>query len=95
MNKKITEQENNSKKKRRARIWYSLLILIFILAFYFVKIADNYPLKQDLNFPPRFFGVTFSDKFCAELGLDRKESRFIGTKLSRKEGCLIFLVLIT
>lgn len=73
MNKKITEQENNSKKKRRTRIWYSLLILIFILAFYFVKIADNYPLKQDLNFPPRFFGVTFSDKFCAELGLDWKE----------------------
>ncbi len=73
MGKNIDNQENNRKKKHWVKIWHAFWILIFILVFYFTKVADNYPLKRDLNFAPGFFGVTFSTKFCSELGLNWKE----------------------
>jgi len=65
----IKKFENNRwTKVRRAGI-----VLLIILVFYFFKIATNYPWKQDLNYKPGFFGVTFSTKFCAELGMNWKE----------------------
>ncbi len=35
--------------------------------------ANNFPIKKTLEYKPDFFGVTFSTKFCSELGLDWKE----------------------
>jgi hypothetical protein len=49
-----------------------ILILVFGLV-YFLKIAKNYPLKRDLKHDSDFFGVTFSTKFCQEIGLDWQE----------------------
>lgn len=54
-------------------IWLIAFILLIIAFVYFFKMASNYPLKQDLKYRPNFFGVTFSTKFCSELGLDWKE----------------------
>lgn len=73
MKKDIDENKDGYEKKRRRRIWHSFWILFFILAFYFTKVADNFPSKRDLNYIPGFFGVTFSTKFCSELGLNWKE----------------------
>ncbi len=50
-----------------------ILIIIFLIVFYFFKIANNYPLKKDLKHEPDFFGVTFSTKFCGEIGLNWEE----------------------
>lgn len=72
MKKNINNENTNFKRKRRIRIWRALLVLVIILSFYFFKVADNYPRKQDLQYEPGFFGVTFSTKFCTELGLDWK-----------------------
>lgn len=73
MGKNINNQESSHKKKHWVKVWHAFWVLIFITAFYFTKVADNYPLKRDLNFTPGFFGVTFSTKFCSELGLNWKE----------------------
>lgn len=48
-------------------------IFIIIILIYFFKVSNNFPLKQDLKHAPDYFGVTFSTKFCKELGLDWKE----------------------
>lgn len=53
---------------------YALEVLLIILVVYFFKVADNYPNNHNLEFGPRFFGVTFSTKFCEELGLDWRET---------------------
>lgn len=53
--------------------WHIFLVLLFLVLFYFFKVADNYPTKQDLSHKQGFFGVTFSKKYCEELGLDWKE----------------------
>lgn len=53
--------------------WHIFLILLFLILFYFFKIDDNYPSKQDLKHEQDFFGVTFSKKYCEDLGLDWKE----------------------
>ena len=53
--------------------WHIFLVLIILVLFYFCKIANNYPVKQDLKHDQDFFGVTFSKKYCEELGLDWKE----------------------
>ena len=55
------------------RFWPMLIIFILLIALYFFKWASNYPLNKDLKHAPDFFGVTFSTKFCSELGLDWKE----------------------
>jgi hypothetical protein len=50
-----------------------IVLLLVAVLFYFFKVADNYPVKKDLAYKPGFFGVTFSTKFCREIGLDWKE----------------------
>ena len=50
----------------------SLLILSFIILYSF-KWSNNYPNNTDLVHEPDFFGVTFSTKFCEEIGLDWRE----------------------
>lgn len=59
---------------RRRMIWHASLVILAILAFYFLKLADYYPSKIDLIHRPDFFGVTFSTKFCDELEIDWKET---------------------
>jgi len=51
----------------------AIILIIILLLFYFFKIAKNYPLNRDLKHRPDFFGVTFSTKFCKEIGLDWQE----------------------
>ena len=59
------------------RHWKMIIIILAVVilatAFYLFKIADNYPVKRDLKHEPNFFGVTFSTKFCREIGLDWRE----------------------
>ena len=55
------------------KIMIPVIILIIFSIVYFTKIANNFPLKQDLKHEPNFFGVTYSKKFCTEIGLDWKE----------------------
>ncbi len=59
---------------RRRKIWLASLVLAAALAFYLLKIANYYPAKIDLKHRPDFFGVTFSTKFCGDLGLDWQEA---------------------
>jgi len=62
------------KTKRRAGIiWLAALVILAAVGLYFFKLAPNYPFKNDLVHKPDFFGVTFSKKFCAEIGLNWKE----------------------
>jgi hypothetical protein len=61
------------KNSRWTKVRRASIVLLIIIIFYFFKVADNYPWKQDLNYKPGFFGVTFSTKFCTELGLNWKE----------------------
>ncbi len=61
------------KRKKYIKFWPMLIIIFFIIVLYFFKWANNYPLNKDLKHEPNFFGVTFSTKFCSELGLDWKE----------------------
>jgi len=63
----------DSKKYWRPKVWHAVAVIILILIFYFFKIANNYPIQQDLKHPAGYFGVTFSKKFCSEIGLDWKE----------------------
>ena len=58
----------------RLKIWLAAIILALILIFCYLKFAPYYPLKQDLNHRPGFFGVTYSTEFTDELGLDQKET---------------------
>ncbi len=59
---------------KKKSFWLILIFFTLLVIIYFFKMANNYPLKQDLNYKPGFFGVTFSTKFCSELGLDWKET---------------------
>lgn len=74
MGQDIINKDDNIGRKRWPRVWHAFLVLVIIIAFYFVKISNNYPNKQDLQHRPDFFGVTFSTKFCSELGLDWREA---------------------
>ena len=47
-----------------------VIILIFLLIFYVFKIAKHYPKEIILEAKPDHFGITFSSKYSAELGLD-------------------------
>lgn len=59
---------------RRWKIWRAVLVIVIILSFYIFKLADYYPSKINLVHRPDFFGITFSTKFCDELGLDWRET---------------------
>ena len=74
MKEKDKNKENKFEKRRWIKAWYAVVVLGLIFYFYFFKVATNYPWKQDLQYKPGFFGVTFSTKFCAEIGLDWKET---------------------
>jgi len=67
-------QASGSWYRKHRRVWRAALILSAALIFYFFKIANYYPWKIDLQHRPDFFGVTFSTKFCDDLGLDWKET---------------------
>ncbi|MFA5184554.1 MAG: hypothetical protein WC456_03445 [Patescibacteria group bacterium] len=58
----------------KSKIWWLLIVLVAVLVIYILKFADHYPFRQDLEHRPDFFGVTFSTKFCDELGLDWQET---------------------
>ncbi len=53
-----------------------VIAVLILIAFYFLKIAKNYPLNKEIKHQPGYFGVTFSTKFCREIGLDWKEVYF-------------------
>jgi len=58
----------------KKNILIPLMLLLLILIFlYFFKWSNNYSLHKSLVHEPDFFGVTFSTKFCKEIGLDWKE----------------------
>ena len=59
--------------QNRRCFFLALLVIVILLLFYFIKVARNYPLKIDLKHEPNFFGVTYSTKFCKEMGLDWQE----------------------
>jgi hypothetical protein len=61
-------------KKYRVRTWHTMILLVVLVVLYFFKIADYYPDKIDLKHRSDFFGVTFSTKYCTELGLSWKET---------------------
>ena len=52
---------------------FIILFVIILTLIYFFKFANNYPWHQDLKHKSGFFGVTFSTKFCREIGIDWKE----------------------
>ncbi|PIP34711.1 hypothetical protein COX21_01445 [Candidatus Falkowbacteria bacterium CG23_combo_of_CG06-09_8_20_14_all_41_10] len=58
----------------KMKLKYQIIILIFLvvalLLVWFLKLAKNYPFRQDLNYRLGYFGVTFSTKMAEELGLD-------------------------
>ncbi|MDD2353846.1 MAG: cellulase family glycosylhydrolase [Patescibacteria group bacterium] len=72
--KKILHRRSTRSFGNKKWLWLFLVLIIIVSFFYFTKIAKNYPLKQDLDHAPDFFGVTFSTKFCEEIGLDWKET---------------------
>jgi len=74
--KKIIKEtdDNPSPHRRRAKIWHAAVILVIALVFYLLKIANYYPLQDDLTHKSDFFGVTFSTKYASELGLDWREA---------------------
>lgn len=70
---KVKENKMSNKKKFHLALWPTLIIVLVIVYIYFFKMASNYPSKPYIDHTPDFFGVTFSTKFCSELGLDWKE----------------------
>ncbi len=50
------------------------LVILFLAFIYIFKLARHYPVDQGLQHRPDSFGVTFSTKFSAELGLDWRET---------------------
>lgn len=60
------------KIKVKTSVWIAILVALVLMGAYSIKVAKNYPRQQNLDYRPGFFGVTFSKKFCSELGLDWK-----------------------
>lgn len=54
-------------------VFQSTILLLLVVIIYYLKFADNYPTKKDINYQSGFFGITFSTKYCSELGLDWKD----------------------
>lgn len=70
----MTAAKQTRKRKYRFIKIFTIVIIILLLGWlYLVKVSNDYPSGHSLNYPAGFFGVTFSKKFCAELGLDWKE----------------------
>lgn len=65
--------ENKKKIRRFFKIWHITLILLILVFVYFFKINSNYPWRENLEYKSGFFGVTFSTKFCTEIGLNWRE----------------------
>jgi len=59
-----------NKKNMKIIFIFILIIFIFIFLFYFLKNAKYYPKNFNLKASKDHFGVTYSDKFARELGLD-------------------------
>jgi hypothetical protein len=69
-----TRLDHKEKHRRHHRLINALLLLFIIIVFYIFKVASYYPAKIDLKHRTGFFGVTFSTKYCEELGLGWKET---------------------
>lgn len=61
-------------KWRHALKLILLILIVFLLAFYILKIAKHYPAPVNLEPRPDFFGITFSTKYARELELDWQET---------------------
>lgn len=59
--------------KKGKKIGLIIILILFLLIVYFLKIAKNYPKRINLDNSNDFFGVTYSKKYTEELGLDWKE----------------------
>jgi hypothetical protein len=51
----------------------SIIFLLILLFFVFFKLLNYFPKDINLNHEKNYFGVTFSTKYCDELGLDYKQ----------------------
>ena len=52
----------------------ALIILLVIIAVYYLKFAKHYPREINLDLAKKdYWGITFSRKFCDELGIDWKK----------------------
>lgn len=60
-------------KKNKPYLLSLSFLLIVVLTVYFLKIPNYYPRKIELKTEKDYFGVTFSTKYCDDLGLDYKE----------------------
>lgn len=49
------------------------LLIIILVVIWFFKLADNYPSDINLDAKEDFWGLTYSDKFAEEMGLDWQE----------------------
>ncbi len=73
MEKKNQTRKSSIRNKHKFLVLSAIAIFLIVGGLYFFKFSNNYPWKQDLKYKPGFFGVTFSTKFCSELGLEWKE----------------------
>lgn len=55
-------------------MWIAIIVIFLLGLVYFFKFASHFPRRQDLAHRPDFFGVTFSKKYCASIGIDWKET---------------------
>ena len=51
-----------------------IFFIIIVLVVWYFKFANHYPRQVDLQAKNNFWGVTFSDKFATDLGLDWQET---------------------
>lgn len=62
----------NTRVGKILKIIILIIIIVALVLLALVKIFNNYPPRENLNYQPRFFGVTFSTEYAADLGLDWK-----------------------
>ena len=74
VNGQAATEARANRRSRRLKILSASLVIVAASVLYILKIADHYPAQINLAHRPDFFGVTFSTKFCDELGLDWKET---------------------
>jgi len=73
MKEKKVVKEKTDKQYWRPKIWHAVVVLILVTIFVLFKVINHYPLNKDLQHPANYFGVTFSTKFCEEIGLNWRE----------------------
>ncbi len=62
-------------KINKKNMWIILIIILAVGIFYYLKIAKHYPREINLaGAKEDYWGVTFSRKFCDEIGIDWKET---------------------